>query len=64
MKTVGKRGEPKTPEEAHRRAVVLQRPAERLNPLPRARGFVFRAKTWEEWEKWRSSHPNLRMRGY
>jgi hypothetical protein len=64
MKIVGKIREPRTPEEAFRRASILQRQAERLNPIPRARGFVFRAKTWKEWEQWRADHPNLRMRSY
>lgn len=34
------------PAEALRRASVLQAQAELLNPYPRPRGFVFKAKTW------------------
>jgi hypothetical protein len=64
MKIVGRLREAQSAEEAYRRALTLQRQAERLNPIQRARGFVFRAKTWEELEKWRRFHPNLRMRTY
>jgi hypothetical protein len=64
MKTVGKRRvrhEPTSPETALRRAAVLQEQVERLNPFPRPRGFVFKAKTWEEFERWRRTQSNPRL---
>jgi len=61
IKVVGKRRAPATAEEAFRRAQVLQKQAERLNPIPRPRGFVFKAKTREEYERWRRNHPNPRL---
>ena len=66
MKVVGKRNRlderrPRTPEEALRRAGVLQAQAELLNPFPRPRGFVFKAKTREEYERWRRAQPNPRL---
>lgn len=51
-----------TPEEALRRADVLQAEADRLNPFPRPRGFVFKARTREEYDRWRANHPNPRLR--
>ncbi len=66
MKIVGTRPhslspERLTPEEALRRAAALQAQADALNPYPKPRGFVFKAKTWEEYERWRNSHPNPRL---
>lgn len=66
MKVVGKRRRsddctPIEPEEAFRRATILQRQADLLNPFPRPRGFVFKAKTWEEYERWRKSQSNPRL---
>jgi hypothetical protein len=66
MKIVGKRRtseslSPISPEEALARATVLQQQAERLNPYPRPRGFVFKARTWEEYERWRKSQSNPRL---
>jgi hypothetical protein len=52
---------PLTPEEALRRATILQEQAERLNPYPRPRGFVFKAKTREEYERWRKAQTNPRL---
>jgi hypothetical protein len=49
------------PEEALRRAAVLQTQVERLNPFPRPRGFVFKARTWEEYERWRQAQANPRL---
>jgi hypothetical protein len=53
MKTVGTRPTSNNaaflmPAEAVARAQILQAEAERLNPYPRPRGFVFKARTWEE----------------
>jgi hypothetical protein len=49
------------PEEALRRAAILQAQANRLNPYPQPRGFVFKARTWEEYERWRRSQSNPRL---
>lgn len=66
MKVVGKRTrhlEPglSTPEEALERATVLQAQVDLLNPYPRPRGFVFRARTWRDYELWRRSQSNPRL---
>ena len=66
MKVVGKRPTSAdvtliTPEEALRRAAVLQAQADLLNPYPRPRGFVFKAKTREEYERWRKAQDNPRL---
>jgi hypothetical protein len=50
-----------TPEDALRRAAVLQRQANLLNPFPRPRGFVFMARTWEEYARWRGEQANPRL---
>jgi hypothetical protein len=52
---------PISPEEAFRRATVLQAQAELLNPYSRPRGFVFKAKTREEYERWRKAQSNPRL---
>jgi hypothetical protein len=66
MKIVGKRRtsedlSPISPGEALARATILQDQAERLNPYPRPRGFVFKARTREEYERWRKSQSNPRL---
>ena len=66
MKIVGHRHRsddpaPLLPAEAVRRAGVLQAQAELLNPYPRPRGFVFKARTREEYERWRKEQPNPRL---
>ena len=66
MKIVGKRRHseelsPRSPEEALRCATILQAQAELLNPYPRPRGFVFKAKTREEYERWRQAQKNPRL---
>lgn len=66
MKVVGTRRTsevptPISPAEALRRAVVLQAQADLLNPYPRPRGFVFKAKTREEYERWRKAQKNPRL---
>lgn len=50
-----------TADEALRRAAVLQAQAELLNPYPRPRGFVFKARTREEYERWRKAQSNPRL---
>jgi len=66
MKIVGRRRTsedltPISPEEAFRRATILQEQAERINPFPRPRGFVFKARSREEYERWRKSQANPRL---
>jgi len=66
VKTVGRRRtsddpSPISPHEAFARAIILQKQADRLNPYPRPRGFVYKAKTREEYERWRKSQPNPRL---
>ena len=66
MKTVGKRltsdrQAPVAPEEALRRAVRLQAQVDLLNPYPRPRGFVFKARTWDEYMRWRQAQANPRL---
>ena len=66
VKIVGKRRRsdeltPINPEEALRRATILQAQAELLNPYPRPRGFVYKAKTREEYERWRKAQSNPRL---
>jgi hypothetical protein len=66
MKVVGTRRTsedlmPISPEEALRRAGILQAQADLLNPYPRPRGFVFKAKTREEYERGRKAQPNPRL---
>lgn len=52
---------PVTPQEAFRRALILQAQAELLNPYPRPRGFVFKARSREEYERWRLAQSNPRL---
>lgn len=66
MKVVGTRRhsdavDPIDPAEALRRAVILQNQADLLNPFPRPRGFVFKARTWEAYREWRRTQKNPRL---
>jgi hypothetical protein len=61
IKVVGKRRPPTTPEESFRRGEILRKQMDLLNPFPRPRGFVFKAKTREEYEQWRRSQSNPRL---
>lgn len=66
MKIVGTRRTsedltPLSPEEALRRSAILQAQVDLLNPYPKPRGFVFKAKTWEEYERWRKAQDNPRL---
>jgi hypothetical protein len=61
-KIVGKRrGLPSTPEEAYHRALVLQAQADQLNPYPKPRGFVFKARSYAEYKEWRRRQTNPRL---
>jgi hypothetical protein len=66
VKIVGKRRtshdlRPVAPAEALRRATILQAQVDLLNPYPRPRGFIFKAKTREEYERWRKAQSNPRL---
>ncbi len=60
-KTVGSRRKASTPEEFHARSWRLEREIRLLNPFPRPRGFVFKARTWEDWHRWRAAQENPRL---
>jgi hypothetical protein len=53
-KKVGRRKSPKTPEEFHALGAKLDLDAKALSP-PRRRGFVFKARSWEELERWETN---------
>ena len=61
LKVVGHRRPPSTPAEFHARSWLLEREIDLLNPFPRPRGFVFKARTWQEWEQWRRGGENPRL---
>ena len=50
-----------SPAEYHRRALTLQERVNLLNPYPKPRGFVFKAKTWEIYESWKRQQTNPRL---
>lgn len=58
MKVVGRKPALLSAEESLRQAMILIRQAEKLSPFPRPRGFVFKAKTYDEYARWRRSQPN------
>ena len=60
-KVVGTRRRATDPVSCHRRALALMRQAEKLCPFPRPRGFVFKARTWEDYAEWRKAQPNPRL---
>lgn len=64
VKTVGNRSKPKTPAEFYALGAKLDLQARVIGP-PRKRGFVLKARTWEDlerWEKARSVERAARMR--
>jgi hypothetical protein len=62
MKIVGtRRRQPATPAECVARALVLQRQMEVMNPFPKPRGFVFKARTRQDFEQWRRAQDNPRL---
>jgi hypothetical protein len=62
MKIVGqRRREPATPAECVARAVILPRQVDLMNPFPKPRGFVFKARTREEYGRWRKAQDNPRL---
>jgi len=61
-KVVGKRRlSDSSPIDFYHRALVLQKSVDELNPYPRPRGFVFKAKTWEDYELWKKTQSNPRL---
>jgi hypothetical protein len=60
-KIVRGRKPPQTPEEFYELGAQLDAEAKILSPLPRQRGFVLKARTWEELESWQKKR--LRARG-
>ena len=62
MKVVGSRKNVvQTPVEFYRRGRRLNAQMNRLNPYPRPRGFVYKARSWEEYERWRQEQSNPRL---
>ena len=51
----------RSPEENLRRAEELQQFSESRSRFPRPRGFVFKARTREEYERWRGRQSNPRL---
>jgi hypothetical protein len=60
-KTVGKRPKPKTPAEFYALGAKLELQAKVIGPPPR-RGFVFKARTWEDLERWERARSLERAR--
>lgn len=52
---------PGSAQENRARAWALQQHADRINPYPKPRGFVFKARTREDYEAWRKSQSNPRL---
>jgi len=63
IKIVGNKKQDKnfSPSEAYSRSLKLIRAMDRVNPYHRPRGFVYKAKTWEEYEEWRKQQDNPRL---
>ena len=53
-KVVGKRKAPQTPAEFHALGARLDRELSIVRPFARKRGFVFKARTWDDLAKWES----------
>ena len=60
-KTVGHRRAPETVEERLALSWRLEKEVNALHPWPKPRGFVFKAKTWEEYARWRAAQENPRL---
>lgn len=62
IKTVGRRREGvPDPVAAHRKALALARQLDKVNPYPRPRGFVFKARTRDDYEQWKAAQKNPRL---
>jgi len=53
-KIVGHRKPPRTPQEFHALGARLDRELSVVRPFSRKRGFVFKARTWDELAEWES----------
>lgn len=60
-KIVGRRHRSDDPISCYRRGVALMRQAEKLCPFPKPRGFIFKARTWEDYEAWKKAQTNPRL---
>jgi hypothetical protein len=60
-KVVGTRRRATDPVSCHFRALGLTRQAGRICPFPRPRGFVFKARTWADYEAWKKAQLNPRL---
>ena len=54
LKVVGHRKTPKTPQEFYALGARLDRELAVVRPFSRKRGFVFKARTWDDLAKWES----------
>jgi len=63
LKIIGRRQSQRasSPAEYHQRALTLQQGVDRLNPFPKPRGFVFKAKSRDAYESWKRRQTNPRL---
>ncbi len=62
IKTVGRRTDLiPDPVAAHRKALILTRQADKLNPYPKPRGFVYKGRTRDEYDLWKAAQKNPRL---
>ena len=62
IRVIGQRKEPKTPEEFYALGEQLDREAKVLAPFPRNRGFVFKARTWDDLKRFEDERARARCR--
>ena len=62
-KVVGHRRQERetNPKKLRERARTLQEHVDRVNPYPKPRGFVYKARTWKDYETWRKQQDNPRL---
>ncbi len=63
IKVVGtrRRGVASDPRSYRERARQLQEHLDRVHPYPKPRGFVYKARTWQDYEAWRRQQSNPRL---
>jgi hypothetical protein len=62
IKTVGRRTDlAPDPVAAHRKALVLARQADKMNPFPKPRGFIYKARTRLDYDLWKAAQKNPRL---
>lgn len=61
-KIVGSRKEPRTPAEFHALGAKLDRELSVVRPFPRKRGFVLKARTWDELAEWEAQRAIQKQR--